>query len=390
MKRYFSLDVFRGFSVAFMILVNNQMGPVYTPLDHASWHGLTPTDLVFPFFLFAVGNAMSFVMPRFKQAGTLAFITKVTKRALLIFTIGLLLNWSPFLRYEQGMLVLKKWTWINDEGNLAGVRFMSVLGRIALAYFFAALIVYFSNTRQLLWISIIILTGYWIMSATLGDPADPYSLNGYFGTAVDLYLFGEPHLYHGEGIAFDPEGITSTLPAIVSVLAGYLTGCLIQQKQDQYKMLTQLFVVNTLVLLAGYCFDLVFPVNKKIWSSSYVLVAAGFSGIFLALFIYTIECRHYRGTWTSLLNVFGKNPLFLFVLSGFIPRITNLIRIPNNINEQGLVNYITPFRWFYLYICKPLTFGHEKNASLLFAIIIMILYWLIGYILDRKKIYIKV
>lgn len=135
-ERYYSLDVFRGATVAFMIMVNNQAGPTYEPLDHAPWHGVTPTDLVFPFFLFAMGNAMSFVMPRLQQAGTKAFLSKVVRRTLLIFGIGLFLNWCPFLRWSDDHLIFKGWEWINDEGSLSGIRVMGVLQRIALCYFF--------------------------------------------------------------------------------------------------------------------------------------------------------------------------------------------------------------------------------------------------------------
>ena len=144
-ERYYSLDVFRGATVAFMILVNNQMGPTYAPLDHAPWFGLTPTDLVFPFFLFAVGNALSFVMPRFEQMQRHEVLQKIIKRSVLIFIIGFLLSWFPFFRWSHDSLVIKTFTWVSDDGNLAGVRVMGVLARIALCYLFGALIVLFSE-----------------------------------------------------------------------------------------------------------------------------------------------------------------------------------------------------------------------------------------------------
>src|SRR6476660_8736845 len=143
-QRYYSLDVFRGATVCLMILVNNPGSSfVYSPLDHAPWHGLTPTDLVFPFFLFAVGNALAFVMPRLEAAGSGTFWKKVIKRTLLIYGIGLFLNWWPFVRWQDGELVGNGWTWINSEGRVVGVRLLGVLHRIAICYFFASIIIYY-------------------------------------------------------------------------------------------------------------------------------------------------------------------------------------------------------------------------------------------------------
>src|ERR1700743_3181526 len=235
-ERYYSLDVFRGATVAFMILVNNQMGASYEPLDHAPWFGLTPTDLVFPFFLFAVGNALSFVMPRFRQESQAHVLRKIIRRGTLIFLIGFILNWMPFFRWSGDRLVFRSWTWINDQGQLAGVRGMSVLGRIAFCYLFGALIVYFFTIRKALAISILLLLGYWLLCYRLGRPGDPYSLIGYFGTTIDKAGCGPEHLYHGEGVAFDPEGLASTIPAITQVVFGYFTGWYIQQRGKNYPM----------------------------------------------------------------------------------------------------------------------------------------------------------
>ena len=232
--------------------------------------GLTPTDLVFPFFRFAMGNALAFVMPKFEQQGTPAFVKKVGRRTLLIFAIGLLLNWFPFIRWDHGQLVFKGWTWVNAGGTLSGVRVMGVLGRIALCYGLAAFIVYFAKLRGAFVIGGCLLLIYWALCLLLGDPADPYSLSGWFGTAIDKAVFGAPHMYHGEGVAFDPEGLASTIPAIVSVVLGYFAGTYIRLKGKSYEMLSHLFVAGVLLLFAGYCWSGLFPVNKKIWTSSYV------------------------------------------------------------------------------------------------------------------------
>jgi len=197
-ERYYSLDIFRGATVAFMIMVNNQAGTPYEPLEHAPCHCLTPTDLVFPFFLFAVGNAMSFTMPRQQQSGTGKFLQKVIKRTLLIFLIGLFLNWAPFVRWQDDHLVGKGWEWINNSGNLSGIRVMGVLQRIALCYCFASLIIYFFKTKGAYVVSVALLLLYWMLCLWLGAPGDPYSLHGFFGTNLDIQLFGEAHVYHGE------------------------------------------------------------------------------------------------------------------------------------------------------------------------------------------------
>lgn len=381
-NRYYSLDVFRGATVALMILVNNpgSWSYIYAPLEHAAWHGCTPTDLVFPFFLFAVGNALSFVMPRFEQAGTSFFLKKVLKRALLIFAIGIFLNWSPFVRWENDHLVGKAWSTI---------RIMGVLQRIALCYLFAALVVYFFKTKGAFVISCIALLLYWFICAWLGAPGHPFSLPGFFGTAVDLHILGIGHIYKGEGLPFDPEGLASTLPAIIQVIFGYFTGQYIQQKGKNFEMLAQLCIAAIVLTIAGYCWDMTFPVNKKIWSSSYVLYTTGLAIFTLAMLIFLIEFRGVKASWTRFFDVFGKNPLFIFVLSGFLPRLLGLIRIKDHFTPEGKPVYLSPFAWFYEHICKPVS-PDMRNGSLVYALIMILFYWLIVYLLDKKKIYIKV
>jgi len=220
--RYYSLDVFRGATVALMIMVNNPgtWAYAFAPLKHAPWHGCTPTDLVFPFFLFAVGNAMSFVMPKLQEAGAAVFWKKVLKRTFLIFIIGLFLNWWPFVQWSGDSLILK--TWVSPSDPERGIRLFGVLQRIALAYCFASILAYYFKHRTLIWISAGILISYWIVCMYLGG-ADPYSLEGWFGTAYDIQIIGKAHMYRGEGVPFDPEGIMSTFPTIVQVArAGFL------------------------------------------------------------------------------------------------------------------------------------------------------------------------
>lgn len=389
-QRYYALDIFRGATVAFMIMVNNPGSGeyIYAPLDHAKWHGCTPTDLVFPFFLFAVGNAMSFVMPRMEQRGTSYFLKKIIKRTLLIFFIGLFLNWSPFLMWQNDRLVFKPWEWTINDGVLHGIRILGVLQRIALAYFFASLIVYFFKTKGAFVFSAVILLTYWFLCFTLGDKNDPYSLSGYFGTHIDKAVLGEAHMYHGEGIAFDPEGIASTLTSIVQVIFGYIAGQYIQQKGKNYEMLSNLFIAGVVLVFTGFAWDLVFPINKKIWTSSYVLYTTGLAIFTLSTLIFLIEFKNIRGKWSRFFDAFGKNPLFIFVLSGFLPRVLSLIRI-NSISETGKPVYISPFGWFYQHVCKNVS-ADLRNGSLLYALCIIFFYWFIAYMLDKKKVYIKV
>jgi predicted acyltransferase len=391
-QRYYSLDVFRGATVALMIMVNNpgSWEHIFSPLEHANWHGCTPTDLVFPFFLFAVGNAMSFVMPRFEKEGTAYFLKKVIKRTVLIFLIGIFLSWSPFIMYNgKGELVAKTWSWLSSSGTPVGIRVMGVLQRIALCYGIGALIVYFFKTKGAFVVSGIILLAYWAMCLLLGNTADPYSLSGWFGTNVDINLFGVAHVYKGEGVPFDPEGLASTFAAIVQVIFGYFVGQYIQQKGKTYEMLTHLFVAGIILVFAGYCWDMVFPINKKIWTSSYTIYTTGLAMIVISVLIYLIEFQNKKGAWSKFFDVFGKNPLFIFVLSGFLPRVLALIRIKNSTSPAEHPTYLSPFAWFYEHICKNIS-SDLRVGSLAYALILIAFYWSIVYWMDKKKIYVKV
>lgn len=381
-QRFYSLDVFRGATVCLMILVNNpgSWSHIYGPLEHAPWHGCTPTDLVFPFFLFAVGNAMAFVMPRLQAAGPGLFWKKVIKRTLLIFMIGLLLNWFPFIKWENNELVGK---------SFENLRIFGVLQRIALAYFFAAIIVFYTKTRGSFVVAAILLLIYWMLTLFLGTPGDPFSIEGFWGTHLDRAILGENHMYKGEGVAFDPEGIASTIPAIAQVIFGYLVGQYIQLKGKTWEMTTQLFVAGAVLIFGGLCWDLVYPLNKKIWTSSYVLYTTGLATLVLAVFIYLIEFKNAKGAWSKFFDAFGKNPLFIFVLSGAIPKLLWLIRIPNGFNPEGKPKYMNPLSWFYEHICNPIS-ENPKNGSLLYALVMITCYWLIALWMDKKRWYVKV
>jgi predicted acyltransferase len=380
-QRFYSLDVFRGATVALMILVNNpgSWSHIFPPLEHAGWHGCTPTDLVFPFFLFAVGNAMAFVIPKLEASNT--FWEKVIRRTLLIFLIGVFLNWFPFIKYDAGGdLVGKPWE---------TVRIFGVLQRIAVCYFFAAIIVHFFKMKGAFVTGAFILLLYWFLCVA-GNPADPYSLHGWFGTAIDLRILGEKHLYKGEGIPFDPEGIMSSFAAIVQVIFGYLVGYYILSKGKTAEMLNGLFVAGAVLIFTGFVWDMVFPINKKIWTSSYTIYTTGLAVIVLSVLIYLVEFKKATGAWSRFFDVFGKNALFIFALSGILPRLLALIRIPNGLNTEGKPKFLTPFAWFYEHLCKPVLPSDPRIGSLLYALLFITMMWFFAWLLDKKKIYIKV
>lgn len=396
-ERFYSLDVFRGATVSFMILVNypGTWEHVFPPLLHAEWHGTTLTDLVYPFFLFAVGNSMSFGMGRLKSEPSSAFWEKVIKRTLLIFFIGLFLNWWPFYHWENNSLLFN--SWVDQQNPKNGVRILGVLQRIALAYFFASVLVYYFKERTLIGLSFIALVFYWILHL-LSSSADPYSFNEWFGTAIDKKILGEAHMYKGEGVPFDPEGIISTLPAIVQVVFGYLVGKFIiakgsvnwlwkkefQQSQDNNNLVSGLMVTGFIILLLGLAWSLTFPINKKIWSSSYVLYTTGYATLTIGLLVWWIEIGKAKNKLTKFFDVFGKNPLFIYMLSELIPEFLDIIRLGE---KDG--NTVTAFTWSYESLFSK-TPGPPELGSLSFSICFLAILWCIAYFMDRKKIYIKV
>jgi predicted acyltransferase len=396
-QRFYSLDVFRGATVALMILVNNPgtWSHIYSPLEHAAWHGCTPTDLVFPFFLFAVGNAMAFVMPKLEQAGNAVFWKKVLKRFVLIFIIGLALSWFPFIKYNaDGNIVGKPWAFINGDGVEDGVRLLGVLQRIAICYLIASIVVYFFKAKGAFVFSAVLLLAYWFV-CVVANPADSFSLTGFFGNNIDIALIGKHHLLHldkvdGKVFHFDYEGLISTSCAIVQVIFGYLVGHYIIAKGKTHEMLNGLFVAGCVLLITGLMWDMVFPLNKKIWSSSYTVYTTGLAVIVIAVMIYLIEFKNASGAWSRFFDVFGKNPLFIFVLSGALPRLLGLIRIPNGFTDAGKHKYLTPLNWFYEHICKPIFPAEPKFGSMIYAICFIALMWSIAWYMDKKKIYVKV
>lgn len=376
-ERFLSLDVFRGMTVALMILVNNpgSWDHIYPALEHAKWNGFLGADFVFPFFLFAMGNAFAFVMPGLREKGTAFFLKKVLKRSVIIFLIGLGLNWLPFFKWQEDQLVFRAW----EE-----VRIMGVLQRIAIAYLFSALIIYFFKNRGAMLTSALILIVYtWF--CVRYDAVNPESA---FGAGIDKLILGENHMYKGEGYPFDPEGLVTTIPTIVQVIFGYFAGWFIINKGKNLRMIRQLLLMGIGITILGLLWAEVSPLNKKIWSSSYVVFSTGLACVLISILIYLIEIKDFKGFLTRFFDAFGKNPLFIFVLSGVIPRLQSLIRIEDKMVD-GKMTYKTPFRAFYESVCQPL-FENEKNASLMYALIFIFVMWLIAEYMNRRKIYVKV
>lgn len=353
-------------TIVLMILVNTpgSWKFVYPPLAHAEWHGCTPTDLVFPFFLFVVGVSIFFSFEKYENALSRESLLRVGRRTLLIFAIGLFINTYP--------------QWMTDYSH---VRIMGVLQRIAVAYGIAALIVLSAPRRWLPGIGALILLIYWGILFFFGG-SDPYSLAGNAAIPFDRAILGENHLYRGFGIPFDPEGILSSLPAVVTVMIGYLAGMMIKETQRN-RAPVKLVLYGAAFTIAGYLWGLVFPLNKPLWTSSYVLYTAGLAALLFALLIYIIDMKGYK-KWTSFFVVFGMNPLLIFALSSvWAKTLRLLIRIPD-----GEGNVMAGSAWLHQNIFVPL--AGNMNGSLLYALAHIFFFWLIGYLLYKGRFFIKV
>lgn len=369
-QRFITLDVFRGLTVFFMIVVNTQgSGAVpFTQLTHASWNGCTLTDLVFPSFLFAVGNAMVFANKKLVLLPERAALYRIFRRTFLLFLIGYLLSWYPFVGWNgEGAIWLKP---------LGETRIMAVLQRIGLAYCFASLLVRYIPSRYLILVSAILLITYWGLLHYFGYQGIPYTIEGNAVRRLDLLVLGAPHMYKENGIVFDPEGILSTLPAIVNVLAGYLTGCFMLRKGKTIACIVRLLLTGTALVLIAIYWDRFFPINKKLWSSSYVLYTSGIDILFVGVLYYFIEIRQWkRGTYFFI--VFGKNPLFIYILSNLLG-VFLILYLPGN---------ITVIDWLNTKIFQVIAPG--PVGCLLFSLFFTMLCWLAGWIMDKKKVYIR-
>ena len=369
-QRFLALDVFRGMTICFMIIVNTSGSKfTYSPLEHAHWHGFTPTDLVFPSFLFAVGNAMSFAMNKWNVLTQAEVLGKIFKRTFIIFLCGFLLYWFPFFTTDQAHHL--------TVSPFSHTRVLGVLQRIALAYCVASLLIYYFKPGTVISISISILLLYWVLMRIGGDAPDPLALTGNLGYKIDLWLMGPNHLYHGEGVPFDPEGWLSTLPSVVNVTFGYMIGKFIQEKGKSFEGLSKLLLIGCALVVIGYFWDLSFPINKKLWTSSFVVYTVGIDCIIIAAIIYVVDFLG-RTDWTKFFTVFGKNPLFIYLVSEVG------VTIMDYIHPEPGVNLVS---WLYRHVYQH---AGLYLGSLLLAISWMLFCWVVGFYLDKKKIYVRV
>ncbi len=365
-----SLDVLRGMTIALMIVVNNpgNWKAIYEPFEHSNWNGFTPTDLVFPTFLFVMGNALSFSM---SKTGTLTqqiFLRKVFKRTVLIFAIGIFLNGFPYVHYIDGSLFFN---------NLGEIRFWGVLQRIAVCYGLASLLIYYFKESTVIIASVGILFLYWGVMYYFGTHPEPYSLEHNATTKLDLIYLSAGNMYKGYGVVFDPEGLLGTFPAVVNVIGGFFTGVFIQKKGNNLRTVFSLVAFGLLMIAGAKIWDVVFPINKSIWTSSYVLLSVGYDLLIVGALITIVEIFKAKKI-AFFFEVFGKNPLFIYIISWMVISICYLIHV-NGVPLGSLVYRNLFASWL-----------EDKNASLLFAIFYTLSMWLIGYYMDKRKIYIKV
>jgi predicted acyltransferase len=377
-RRLVSLDVFRGATVAAMILVNNpgSWGHIYGPLRHADWHGWTITDLIFPFFLFIVGVAIVLAFSKRLAAGAdkTDLQKKTWVRAAKIMGLGLLLSAFPYISFMDGFGL---------HQNLTEVRVFGVLQRIAICYLAASLMfIYLSERAQYIWIAAILL-GYWAVMTLIPVPGygagQIDSMEGNLAAWLDRQILGEKHLWRG---TFDPEGILSTFPAIATTMLGVFTGRILVADTDQVTKTVRFFIWGCVFVIIGYVWDWFFPINKPIWTSSYVLFTAGQAMCAFALCYWVIDVKNKRG-WTTPFVAYGINALIVFFMSGILARSLNLIRVPGP--DETI---ITLQRWIFNNVFLPV--AEPINASLMYAIVWIVLWFFVLYWMMKRDIIIKV
>jgi len=365
-RRIYSIDVFRGMTIALMILVNNpgSWAHVYSPLLHAKWHGCTLTDLVFPFFLFIVGTSMRFAFIRWHQYGSKEFYIHVFWRTVSIFVAGLLLSAFPFIR--------QNWDW-------STFRVMGVLQRIAFAYGIGSIIAINFDFKRIIQIISGLLLFYWAL-LWFGGTGDPFSVESNVIRTFDIWVLGENHLWRGMGLPFDPEGILSTLPSIGTVLLGYLAGGMLHTTKSYSDSAKRMSLFGVMLIAIGWIWGFVFPINKALWTSTYVLFTGGIAFLVLATLTYIIDAKSWKKPFWAF-EVFGTNSLFIFVGSGLWAK--TILKIKFTIDGQLTSGY------GYLYKTVYQPFAGDINGSLLFALTHVLGWWLVLYWMYRKKIFIK-
>jgi predicted acyltransferase len=363
-KRLVSLDIFRGLTVAFMIIVNTpgSWKYVYSPLRHSEWNGCTPADMVFPFFLFIAGVSMWYSFKKYNHSLNGGSVLRILRRVVAIFAVGLFLAVFPYFGRDYSTL-----------------RIMGVLQRIALAFGLAAFLC-LSVNRQYLWIVVaILLLSYWALLAFMGG-ANPYSLEGNVVSVIDTSILGVKHLYRGFGIPFDPEGLLSTIPASVTVIIGYYCGEITGKKSGSGAGMMKILLLGAASTGLGFLWGMVFPVNKPLWTSSYALYTAGLAMMILS-FLYLVADHFKFQKWAFFFTVLGTNALFSFFLAGILARLLLFFKFPTGNTGSNLYTLI------YDKLCAPV--AGNFGGSLMFAIVALLIIWLAAFVLYRKKIMIR-
>jgi len=361
-----SLDAFRGLTVAGMILVNNpgSWSASYAPLKHAEWHGWTPTDLIFPFFLFIVGVSITLAFARRVEGGGSKrdMFWKTAKRSLIIFGLGLVLAGFPYF-------------------NLATIRIPGVLQRIAVCYFFASVIFLWTSVRMQALIAAAVLVAYWllmILTPVPGYGAGDLSVDGNLVAFIDRTLLAG-HIYKPN---YDPEGIFSTIPAIATTLCGVLAGHWLRASRTPLDKVRGMVVAGVVGVLVGWLWHGWFPINKPLWTSSYVLFTAGMALLLLALCYWLIDIKGWR-RWSLPFVVFGVNALIVFFLSGLVGRLLVIWKLTRaDGSEVALKTFI--YENLFASWASPI------NASLAFAICFVMVFLGLMTVLYRRRIFIKV
>jgi predicted acyltransferase len=389
-NRYTALDVLRGMTVAGMILVNNpgSWGSIFPPLKHAAWSGCTPTDLVFPFFLFIVGAAMSFAFAKYDESLNQDSLKKLVKRSALIFVTGLALNAFPFYPTTLNPDLSFGENYINYLQNL---RIFGVLQRIALCYLLGGFVALWLHKPKKIIVGMSVLLVLHTLILALFGSGDPFSLEGNIAGAVDVALVGETHVYHGFGVPFDPEGILGVLSGSGTVLLGFLIGGLIRTSSSKSDAVGQLYTYGLISLAIGVVLSIYLPINKPMWTASYVFYAGGWSIVMLAFFIYFIDIKGKEKAFFPF-KALGLNPLFAFVMAGVFAKVLGRVIkwTEMAIQPDGTMKEVTvsAAKWLYNNLCVSI-FGDNEYASLMYALMYVTVFTLMAIVLYRKKIIIK-
>ena len=346
----------------------------------------SPTDLVFPSFLFAIGVSAWFSLKKFDHRPSREALLKIWKRTAILYLIGLLMWHVP--AFLIALFSLKLGSFFGDL--CTHIRILGVLQRLALCYGIGSTLALFMSKRALLGVSALLLLSYWGIMRWFGEGADPYSLQTNAALRLDLWLMGPNHLYHGESVdgrpyAFDPEGALSTLPAIVTFVIGYLTGRVLERTPDRRHALSEMFPVAFLLIAGGFLWDywFGFPINKKLWTSSYTLYVGGLSLLILSLVLWAVDVKG-RTRLFSFFNVFGRNPLLAYITSEMLVVIAFAVNLPRP--DGGEQN---GYGWVYQHTAMPIA-GDTALGSFLFAVGFMLVNWCIAWVMHKRGLILKI